>query len=74
MILGFGLFNGGICGLFVCLVESGGSGGLEVGWKCHNCAGSLHLFWGNVLRSFMHGSNLALVRCCEGIEALSGKV
>ena len=22
----------------------------------------------------MHGSNLALVRCCEGIEALAGKV
>ena len=22
----------------------------------------------------MHGSNLEMVRCCEGIEALSGKV
>ncbi|MBL7176957.1 MAG: hypothetical protein ISS66_14130 [Desulfobacteraceae bacterium] len=22
----------------------------------------------------MHGSNLAMVRCCEGIEALAGKV
>ena len=22
----------------------------------------------------VHGSNLAMVRCCEGIEALSGKV
>jgi len=24
--------------------------------------------------TIMHGSNLAMVRCCEGIEALAGKV
>ena len=26
-------------------VWTGGSGGLELGWKCHNSVGSLHLFW-----------------------------
>ena len=39
----------------------------------NNCAGSLAWIWPFWRAKIMHGSNLALVRCCEGIEALSGK-
>jgi len=40
----------------------------------HNWSGSLAWIWPDVVKGLMHGSNLALVRFFEGIEALSGKV
>ena len=37
-------------------------------------SGSVDYCWRMCDANLMHGSNLEMVRCCEGIEALSGKV
>ena len=39
------------------------------GYVWHSC-----MDLADVVRGLMHGSNLEMVRCCEGIETLSGKV